>query len=87
MFDVLGLLDEPLPVDPELAEPLAMPPLRVIEFAGVGFRYAEGTPWVVRDFSLSVPMGTRAGIVGKTGSGKSTVMTVQSASDEGCSIQ
>jgi len=74
LFDVLGLLDEPLAVAPDLAQPLAMTPPQLIEFAGVGFRYTEETSWVLRDFSLSVPMGTRVGIVGKTGSGKSTVM-------------
>lgn len=74
LFDVLDLLDEPLPIASDVAEAAAMPAPHLIEFANVGFRYSERTAWVVRDFSLSVPRGTRAGIVGKTGSGKSTVM-------------
>ena len=74
LFDVLGLLDEPLPVAPDAVEDETMQAPRLIEFAGVGFRYSKSSAWALRDFSLSVPRGSRVGIVGKTGSGKSTVM-------------
>jgi ATP-binding cassette subfamily B protein len=74
LLDVLGLLDEPLSAVLDIDKCSEMPPPRLIEFAGVGFRYTATTSWVVRDLSLSIPRGARVGIVGKTGSGKSTVM-------------
>ncbi|MFI2365229.1 ABC transporter ATP-binding protein [Promicromonospora sp. NPDC019610] len=47
-------------------EPLA------VELSGVTFGYTPGHP-VLRDVSFAVPAGTSVGIVGHTGSGKSTI--------------
>jgi len=44
-----------------------------IEFEGVGFRYDASAPWAVRDFSVEIQPGQKVAIVGRTGSGKSTV--------------
>ncbi len=44
-----------------------------IEFRNVGFCYEEGKP-VLRDVSFKVPQGGTLGILGSTGSGKSTLM-------------
>lgn len=44
-----------------------------IEFRSVSFRYAEGEPWVLRDFSLLIEAGESVAIVGRSGCGKSTV--------------
>jgi ATP-binding cassette, subfamily B, bacterial len=46
-----------------------------IEFRDVSFGY-EGTVSVLRDMSFSIPPGTRLGIVGKTGAGKTTLVSL-----------
>lgn len=43
-----------------------------VEFRSVGFEYLAGAP-VLRDVNVCVPAGRSLGIVGRTGSGKSTV--------------
>ena len=47
-----------------------------IEFENVHFRYLETEPEVLTDINLAIPKGSRVGIVGKTGSGKSTLMDI-----------
>ncbi|MEH1166574.1 ABC transporter ATP-binding protein [Micromonospora sp. CPCC 205539] len=50
-----------------------VPPLRnSIEFRDVWFRYGTG-PWVLKGFTLAVPHGASAGLVGANGAGKSTI--------------
>lgn len=45
-----------------------------IEFKKVSFRYADGEPWVLREFSLVVEAGESVAIVGRSGCGKSTML-------------
>lgn len=45
-----------------------------IALRGVHFRYARSPQWVLQDINLEIPKGARVGIVGTTGSGKSTLM-------------
>jgi ATP-binding cassette subfamily C protein CydC len=40
------------------------------------FRYAPELPWVIRGLSLDAPAGSRVGIAGPTGVGKSTLVSV-----------
>lgn len=47
-----------------------------IEFRDVSFRYREDTPPVIRHVSLTLNRGEFIGIVGHTGSGKSTLMSL-----------
>lgn len=71
---VIDLLDQPVPV--EALEP-APDPLQfrdTICFKSVWFRYLENEPWVLKDFNLTIPKGSRMGFVGSTGSGKSTAL-------------
>jgi len=46
-----------------------------IEFRGVSFRYEDG-PSVLSDVSLTIPRGTRVGIAGQTGAGKTTLISL-----------
>lgn len=45
-----------------------------IEFDKINFAYPDGQQKVLRDVSLSLPLGSRTAIVGQTGSGKSTLI-------------
>ncbi len=44
-----------------------------IEFRGVGFRYPKSDEWILRDLNLTIEPGETLGIVGRTGSGKTTL--------------
>ena len=70
----IDLLDQPIPN--EVALPLP-PPLQfrhAIRFDGVRFRYTDDGPWVLDGLNLTIARGTRCGVVGSTGSGKSTLI-------------
>jgi ATP-binding cassette subfamily B protein RaxB len=45
-----------------------------IEVQGLGFRHAEGEPWVLRDCSFAIEPGESVAIVGASGSGKTTLV-------------
>ena len=54
---------------------LPLPPVAgEVTFQSVDFRFAEGTPLVVQNVDFQVPAGAFIGIVGRSGSGKSTIM-------------
>ena len=44
-----------------------------VVFDNVSFEYEPGRP-ILRDLTLSIPAGTRVGLAGKTGAGKSTML-------------
>lgn len=44
-----------------------------IELRDISFRYSEGEPWVLRNFSLIIEAGDSVAIVGRSGCGKSTL--------------
>lgn len=46
-----------------------------LEFRNVGFAYGEEPP-VLENISLQIPAGTRIGIAGKTGAGKTTLVSL-----------
>src|SRR4029078_13184083 len=67
-------LDERVPVRPNA---LSAPRFKGrIELVGVTFRYASGLPPVLENASLTVEPGEHVGIVGRTGAGKSTLMSL-----------
>lgn len=45
-----------------------------VEFKDVWFRYDPSLPWVLKNISFKVQPGERLGIVGRTGSGKSSLI-------------
>lgn len=49
-------------------------PIKSIEFRGVGFRYSNSDPWVLRNVNLSVGSGEHVVITGPSGCGKSTLL-------------
>ncbi|TGL49710.1 ABC transporter ATP-binding protein [Leptospira kemamanensis] len=48
--------------------------MSAIELKNVSFRYGNDLPWVIKDISLKIEKGKRIGFIGKTGSGKSTLI-------------
>ncbi|MGE4057098.1 MAG: ABC transporter ATP-binding protein, partial [Vicinamibacterales bacterium] len=78
---IFGLLDEKVDVEqPAAPKPRAAGARGHIVFDHVWFAYttpADGEPeWVLRDVSFEVRPGQRVGIVGATGSGKTTLINL-----------
>jgi ATP-binding cassette subfamily B protein len=74
LADTIELLGQALPA--ELLQPAPSPLLfqKDIQFRGVRFRYANDSSWVLDGLSLVIAKGARVGLVGSTGSGKSTTL-------------
>ncbi|MEO1297829.1 MAG: ABC transporter ATP-binding protein [Cyanobacteria bacterium J06636_16] len=66
------------PIDPLLTKAVTVPLSleKVLRFEKVWFRYGEDTDWVLRDLDLTIAAKTTVGLVGGTGSGKSTTADV-----------
>jgi ABC-type multidrug transport system fused ATPase/permease subunit len=52
----------------------AFPISAPVEFENVWFRYREDLPWILKGVNFKVEAGERLGIVGRTGSGKSSLI-------------
>jgi ABC-type multidrug transport system fused ATPase/permease subunit len=76
LSDTLALLDQPLPSHVDGVPCMAVPFNQTLAVRGLSFRYAQGGPDVLQGIDLSVVKGDRIGIVGSTGSGKSTLIDV-----------
>ncbi|HEX5385890.1 MAG TPA: ABC transporter ATP-binding protein [Gemmatimonadales bacterium] len=74
---VFRLLDEPVTV-PEPATPvhLTRPVRGEVAFEGVWFRYSEQGPWVLKDVSFTATPGETVALVGHTGAGKTTIVSL-----------
>jgi ATP-binding cassette subfamily B protein len=69
------VLDSPPEQKPEEASNIPMPAIDGrVQFDSVTFSYAPGMQPVLRNVSFEVPAGSFVGVVGKSGSGKSTVL-------------
>lgn len=74
--DTLQLLEQPLPAYTKLPIADPIPFTGQISFENVSFRYSDRHPWIIRNLSFSLNCGARLGIVGTTGSGKSTFIDI-----------
>ncbi|CAM8381273.1 ABC transporter ATP-binding protein [Candidatus Methylopumilus planktonicus] len=74
LVEVLSLLNQPLPS--YIDEPVLIHSRlkQSIEFRNVSFRYGSSTPLVLNQINFSISKGSRVGIIGITGSGKSTIL-------------
>ncbi len=72
---ILDLLAEPVNVRDEAGKSLEQPVRGKVSFNQVSFRYA-GSGAGIQDITLSVPAGNTLALVGATGSGKSTLITL-----------
>jgi ATP-binding cassette subfamily B multidrug efflux pump len=74
---IFELLDtEPEIRDPAEPLPLPAPARGEIEFRDVWFRYDEDGDWVLKGVSFTARPGERVAIVGATGAGKSTIISL-----------
>ena len=74
--DVLELLELPAPQRGKGGRASPLPFEREIRLDGVGFRYARDHEQVLQDIDLTIEKGSHVGIIGPTGSGKSTLVDV-----------
>ena len=72
--DVVELMKTPLPEVPETPVPEKSRFRKAIELKNVSFRYPSGEGPVLCNISLTIPKGSRMGVIGKSGSGKSTLV-------------
>lgn len=73
--DVLELLDQPMPVDELLSDEPINFSVEII-LNKIGFRYSLEAPFVFENVYLKIAKGSRVGIVGSTGAGKSTLIDI-----------
>jgi ABC-type multidrug transport system fused ATPase/permease subunit len=69
---VLALINQPVESMPLPSAPL--PLLQAIKMERLRFRYAPEAPWVLGEIHLEIRRGERIGLIGSTGSGKSTLV-------------
>lgn len=62
------------PAEAQSAQAITLPKLDgSVRFDNISFRYGLNTPNVIENLSFSVPAGSSIGVVGRSGSGKSTI--------------
>ena len=70
--DVVELLEQPFPAHYFNSKKLPLKIQKSISVKNLSFRYNESSPWVLDDISFEIEKGSRIGLIGTTGSGKST---------------
>ncbi|MEO8451475.1 MAG: ABC transporter ATP-binding protein [Gemmatimonadota bacterium] len=74
---VFRLLDTEVAIlEPAAPKPLPKPVQGQVVFEGVWFRYAADGPWVLRDVSFRAEPGETVALVGHTGAGKTTIISL-----------
>ena len=74
---IFELLDAPITVrEPEAPAALPRPARGEVRFEHVWFRYSEEGPWVLRDVSFTAAPGRTIALVGHTGAGKTTIISL-----------
>ncbi|MDQ7969615.1 MAG: ATP-binding cassette domain-containing protein, partial [Oxalicibacterium faecigallinarum] len=76
LADTIDLLEQPIQSEMLQPSPAPLPFSSAIDFDRVSFRYSEEGPWVLSNLSLNIRKGSRIGLVGSTGSGKSTTLDI-----------
>jgi ABC-type multidrug transport system fused ATPase/permease subunit len=72
LTDILNLLDQD-ELEGKVSVAKKMPFQSNIEFTDISFRYGdEKSPWIFKDINLRIRKGSRLGLIGDSGSGKTT---------------
>jgi len=72
--DVLGMLERSIPR--QTLQPLPLPLRQGFKVENLCFRYVPDAPIVLNQINLEVHSGERIGLIGSTGSGKSTLVDI-----------
>ena len=76
LLDVLNLLEQQVPNERKYSNIKPMLFNNNIEFKDVSFNYFQNNNNVLKNVNLSIKKGTKVGLVGKTGCGKSTLIDI-----------
>ncbi len=76
LIDVINLLEQPDINYPKEISTKKIEFKKSIELSDVKFRYRPSSPWILQGIDLKIPKGSCVGIVGVTGSGKSSLIDV-----------
>lgn len=74
LHGALELLNQPLPFHANEECNSQIKFLNSIEIEQLGFKYFKDSPFVLRNINIEIIKGSRIGIIGETGSGKSTFL-------------
>lgn len=74
--DTLNLLEQPMPEPASQCAQAPLPFSDLIECRSLSFRYRDDRPWVLSGLNLQIPKGSRIGLIGETGGGKSTLVDI-----------
>jgi ABC-type bacteriocin/lantibiotic exporter with double-glycine peptidase domain len=74
--DTLDLLAQPLPVHVTSAQAIPLDYKKSFSLRKVSFNYVGSSKSSLKDISITIHRGSRLGIVGKTGGGKSTLLDI-----------
>ena len=74
LSSVLHLINQPIPLEYFVKNTKSFKFKKDIKFENVGFRYSNEDLDVIKNISFSIKKGEKIGIIGKTGSGKSTLI-------------
>lgn len=76
LSDALDLLDQQMPAHADEPFPTPIPFQHNITLKKLDFSYAPQAPQILQGLDLTIPKGSRIGIIGPTGSGKSTLIDI-----------
>ena len=74
--DTINLLEQSTPIKDNRKTITPLVVNNEIVLKNISFRYNSTAPFVINNFNLRIKKGSRIGFVGKTGSGKSTIMDI-----------
>jgi len=74
--DVLDLLNQPLPPNIQEINIKKLPFEQEIYLKDINFRYSKSMPYVLKQIKLKIKKGETIGVIGPTGSGKSTILDI-----------
>lgn len=74
--NILGMLDQRIDERRIDREGVPLRLAESIRLESIRYRYSPNTPWVIDGLNLSIQCGTSVGLVGTTGSGKTTILDV-----------